>query len=134
MKSRKAVLFGLLAVIIVVFLVGLYFILPRKIIDQASDFSLTRITYKDEDVTALVDESEIAELLHEYGCRRTIKNYFPYETSDVIVEIDARNKHRPLHILLGKFYISYESADRGACEIIEGDKLLTAILTSLDND
>jgi len=131
-KLRKSVLIISLVVLVALVVAGIYFLGPRKVIDIASDFSLTRVLYKGEDITNLIDEKEIADLLNNYDCKRTFKNYFPYQTTDAVVEIDGRINQKPVHILLGKFFISYESADKGAYEIIDGNKLLDEMTIKLD--
>lgn len=80
------------------------------------------------DVGYIVDNDELFEILLKYKCKKSKKRYLPCSAEDVVVELSLTENHKPKHILLGNFYIWYESGDKKAYEIIEGEKLLEEIL------
>lgn len=80
------------------------------------------------DVRYVVDNNKLFEILSRYNCKKSKINYSPYKSDDIFVEISLHQNHKAKHILLGNFNIWYESADKKAYEIIDGDELLCEIL------
>ncbi len=83
-----------------------------------------------EDVSEKIDAKELAHALSDVTIRRAIRSYLPYESSEIVWEIDLLYNNRPLHILLGNFNICYESSDNGVDEI-QNPELITQSLTQM---
>ncbi|AOT70641.1 hypothetical protein [Geosporobacter ferrireducens] len=83
---------------------------------------------KVNDVGHIVDNNKLFKILTKYKCKKSKSNYFPYTTGDVIAEISIHQNNKPKHIILGNFNIWYETSDKVAYDIIDGDKLLQEIL------
>jgi isopropylmalate/homocitrate/citramalate synthase len=76
----------------------------------------------------IVENDKLFKILSKYKCKKSKKEYFPYTSDDIVVEIYLTQNHKPKHILLGKFNIWYESSDKKVYDIMDGDKLLNEIL------
>lgn len=76
----------------------------------------------------VVDNNELFAILSKYKCKKSKNKYFPCSQEDIVVEISITQNNKPKHIVLGNFYIWYESADKRAYDIIDGYKLLEEIL------
>jgi hypothetical protein len=76
----------------------------------------------------VVDNKELFQILSKYKCKKSKIKYFPYSSDDIVAEISIHQNHKPKHILLGDFNIWYESNDKKAYNIIDGEKLLEEIL------
>lgn len=82
----------------------------------------------------VVDNEKLFGILSKYKCKRTRNHYFPYQSNDVVVEISIVQNYRPKHILLGEFNVWYESADKEAFDIIDGNKLLNEITSLIEKE
>ena len=100
----------------------------RLYIDQLDNSTYIEVN----EVGYIVDNEDLLAILSKYKCRRTKNNYFPYQSGDEIVEFSLIQNDRPLHILLGKFNVRYESADKEVYEILEGNQLLKEILSLIE--
>ena len=92
------------------------------------DASQNATYIKVKDTGYVIDNNQLFEILSKYKCKKSKTDYFPYTADDIAVKISLTQNHRPKHILLGKFNIWYESADKKSYDIIDGDKLLNEIL------
>ena len=90
-------------------------------------FGIASVTYNWEDVTQQIDAEALAEVLSRVRHRRTTKIYFPYDSDDIVWQIDFIYKNQPVHILLGEFNVCYESVETGAYEILESELIKQAL-------
>ena len=93
---------------------------PKKVISDTKNVSFSRVFYHGAEIS--VDESKLIKILDKYNSKRTVQEFFPYETAKIDIEIDFVDKQRPKHILLGEFNIWYEP-DKGTYKILNSQQL-----------
>ncbi len=69
------------------------------------------IIYNDEDVTEKIDAEALVVVLSNTTIKRTLKEYTPYQSSDIAWEIHLLYNNKPMHLLLGKFNTCYGLSD-----------------------
>lgn len=107
--------------IVVLALAGILFVyyLPQPILSEPENTQITHIKYNNEQILDY-DEKEMIEILSAYKCRRTIKDFAPYENKNIEFEIDGGDSSKPIHILLGeKTKIFYISGNKIGYQIID---------------
>lgn len=122
----------LLAIFLALSFLFIILLSPKKMIKDPSDYLLSGIYYNGIDVTKYINKDSIANILMKYNKRISLRDYFPYVTSDVIVEINGYNRGEPLHIILGNYFICYRSGDGFIYKIINGEELLNDITMVLN--
>lgn len=127
---EKMVLFFLFLFFLFVFFIK--FFNQKSLIENPNFFEIHTIRFHGNQITQQTDLKKIKELLKGYTKHRTLKGYSSYLEKDVFIEIGAIDNGRPLHILLGNFYICYESAEKGFWIIQGGEELLEKILYLVD--
>lgn len=123
--KKKMIVIGS-AAIVMIFAAILFFSQPKKIVDTAYDIG--QVTYKGNNVTEQVDCEKLASIVSNYTCSRLPHPFVPYQTSQVVVELNGSDGNNPLHILLGDINVAYESGNQGGHTIQNSKALLTEIL------
>jgi hypothetical protein len=99
---------------------------PKKIVYPEDDIQFATVTYRGSSM--VVDDLKLKTILSKYEARKSTNSYFPYPQDQVEVAIDLARNNRPVHIILGTYNIWYESADKGAYVIPQGQTLKKEIL------
>lgn len=133
MKIKKTKLLTIF--LILFFLFTIVLLSSKKVVKSPSDYLLFSIYYNGMEVTEYVNENDIANILMKYDKRISFRDYFPYKSSDIIFEINGMSRGKPIHILLGEFFICYETGGKPVYKIINGEELskdLTVILEEIN--
>ena len=110
-------------IVVVLVFAGVLFIyyLPQPILSDPEHTQISYVKHNDEEISSY-DEAEMIEILSAYKCRRTIKDFAPYENKDIEFEIDGGDSTKPIHILLGeKTKLFYISGNKVGYQIIDKD-------------
>jgi hypothetical protein len=99
---------------------------PKKIVYPEDDIQFATVTYRGSSM--VVDDLKLKAVLSKYDARKSTNSYFPYPQNQIEVAVDLARNNRPVHIVLGTYNIWYESADRGAYVIPQGQTLKKEIL------
>lgn len=92
-----------------------------------SDVAIGSVYSEGIEITEEIDLAAVAELLSRYECRRTLGNPFPMPVNEMRWEINLVQHFKPMHIVLGKTSVRYESADGAIYEILEPETLIQAL-------
>jgi len=102
---------------------------PKKIINDKESVTITRVLYHGVEIS--FDENKLINILNKYNAKKTFQDYFPYQTSDIDIEIDMVDNLKPKHIYLGKFNIWCESANDRAYDILNAQQLKDELINIL---
>lgn len=131
--KRKQMLNILIITIVFVALVSVFCIqsfIPKKIISDKENVAITRVLYHGVEIST--DDNELINILSKFNAKKTFQDYFPYQTSDIDIEIDMVDNLKPKHIFLGKFNIWCESANNVAYDILNAEQLKDELNNILD--
>lgn len=102
---------------------------PKNVVNQPDSYNIFRVTHNGEDITNQIDCHALQQILSSYKCHRFPLSFGPYQTSQIIIEINGYADGRPLHILLGEINIAYSSGSKGGFTIIKSEELLKEIIS-----
>ena len=87
------------------------------------------------EITSLLDQERLLELLKEAEVNYSRWMDFPiiggYETKDYPLELSCIDEG-PVHLLFGKHFYYYRSADKMAMTILDGEKIYREILEMIE--
>jgi hypothetical protein len=130
MKKRIAIIAAcVVAAAAVVF--GILTFMPGKIAEPGDSIQGGMIEYRGEIIS--VDNSELKAILCRYDAQRSLRSYFPYQIQPDELDVHLVRNDGVVHIILGPFYIWYESADRGAFAVQKGEQLKEELLALIRN-
>jgi hypothetical protein len=154
--KRKKVLFTVSGMIIVFLILGIVvqMYVPKPVISETKNISIWKIVYYGTEISVnedkqdfytipygdhnwsgtSVDENKLIDILSKYNSKKAFQNYFPYESDKIDIEIYIVENHKPKHILLGEFAIWYESGDKGAYNILNGQKLIDELKSIIEKN
>lgn len=110
-----------IAFVTLVSVLYLWSFIPKEIINDKEDVTITRVLYHGVEIST--DENELINILIKFNAKKTLQNYFPYQTSDIDIEIDMVDNLKAKFIYLGKFNIWCESADSVSYDILNDQQL-----------
>lgn len=134
--KKKAVAIGTLLCLIII--ITIYFSTPSPVFADDDDFeihhvSITSQDYGEEDITGRIDCVKLARLLCSYERSRLPHTFSPYQMAVGDIQIDGIAENGPIHILLGRDSVVYESADKGGYAIHDSRRLITEIQKMIKN-
>lgn len=94
-------------------------------IDASENATYIEINNRD---AVVVKNEDLYEILSKYQSKKSRANFFPYQEDQIVAKFSMCQNQCPRNFLLGDFNVWYESNDKRAYEIIDGDKLLEEIL------
>lgn len=111
--------------------------MPSPIFANYDDYeihhvSITNKDYKEEDITGRIDCAELVKLLGSYERSRLPHTFAPYQMTAGDIQIDGTAVNGPVHILLGRDSVIYESADKGGYTIHKSGQLVNDILQMIE--
>ena len=123
MKNKHMKLIIILFVFAVILGVIYSVFAPKKILSDEDNVGIVRVTYLGEELE--VNENDLLNILKKYRIMRSLKDYFPYDTEDVDIDIFLSNNDKPesIHILLGNINILYNTKNRFAYRIMDSENL-----------
>ena len=139
---KKRILIIVIIICLVVVLAAAGFIIfrpvpliasPNTVVDGSEEYSksdtvVSAVNYNGADVTDRIDIEQLVRILSRYDCRRG-SNPFPYPQADMVWQIDLIQNFRPIHIVLGKDSVRYESVNTGMYRIINPESLMNELNT-----
>ncbi len=154
--KRKKVLFTVSGMILVFLILGIVVQMyaPKPVISETKNISIWKVVYDGAAISVnedkknfytipsgdhnwsgtSVDENKLIDILSKYSSKKALRNYFPYESDKIDIEIYIVENHKPKHILLGEFAIWYESADKGAYYILNAQELIDELKNIIEKD
>ncbi len=111
--------------------------MPSPVFVNYDDFeihhvSITNQENKEEDITGRIDCAELAKVISSYERSRFPHTFAPYQTAAGDIQIDGIAGNGPVHILLGRDSVIYESADKGGYTIQKSGQLINDILQMIE--
>ena len=94
-------------------------------IDASENATYIEINNRD---AVVVKNEDLYEILSKYQSKKSRTNFFPYQEDQIVAKFSMCQDQCPRNFLLGDFNVWYESNDKRAYEIINGDRLLEEIL------
>lgn len=94
-------------------------------IDASENATYIEINNRD---AVVVKNEDLYEILSKYQSKKSKTNFFPYQEDQIVAKFSMCQNQCPRNFLLGEFNVWYESNDKRAYEIIDGDRLLEELL------
>jgi hypothetical protein len=94
-------------------------------IDASENATYIEINNRD---AVVVKNEDLYEILSKYKSKKSRTNFFPYQEDHIVAKFSMCQNQKPRNFLLGDFNVWYESNDKKAYEIIDGDKLLEELI------
>lgn len=120
--KRKVIIFIVLAVIACILVTAGFLIFsPEKIVKETDNIDFLQLLYNNTEIPC--NQNDIIKILSKYDAVLSLTNYSSYENDKINFEINLTHNGKPKHILLGEFYIWYESGDMPSHDIVNGKQL-----------
>lgn len=139
-KQKKVLIIIIILIIIGIFIRQIYF-MPKPLVNELDEVLLNQIRYNDkkniqelEDVTSKFKHEDVVSLLRDFESKATLRSV-PSEILNeekITVEINVTRNSKPMHILLGDYYICYASVGGNVREILNGGDLLEKMIELLE--
>ena len=127
LRKKLLLVIPFITLVILIMIIVMNGLIPKTIVTEKSRTNIVRVLYQGKEIS--FDETEVLEVLSDYYSKKTIHKMGGYPTDQVEIEIDLEEDHKPKHILLGEFYLWYESTGKSIFEIINGQELLKELKT-----